>query len=59
MDEKKRNALAGWMILGLILVGLFGLFAGFLSLINEYDYIGTGLCLIASALAFGKVLKAY
>jgi hypothetical protein len=59
MDKKKRNALAGWMILGLILVGLFGLFAGFLSLINEYDYIGTGLCLIASALAFGKVLKAY
>ena len=57
--EQRNKALAGWMIFGLILVGIFGLFAGLLSFINEYNYLGTGLCLIASALAFGKVLEAY
>lgn len=59
MEEKKNKALAGCLVLGLIVVGLFGLFAGFLSFINEYDYVGTGLCLIAAALAFGKVLESY
>ena len=59
MEENKAKALAGWMIFFLIVVGVFGLFAAFLSFINEYNYIGSGLCLIASALAFSSVLKAY
>jgi len=59
MDKKQTTALAGWMILALILTGLLGLFTGFLSFINDYNYIGTGLCLIASALAFGTVLKMF
>ena len=59
MDKQQTNALAGWMVLALIVIGLLGLFTGILSFINEYDYIGTGLCLIASALAFGTVLKMY
>jgi len=57
--QEKNKTLAGWMVLGLIVVGIFGLFAGFLSFINEYNYLGTGLCLIASALAFGTVLRSY
>lgn len=59
MDERNAKTLAGWMIIGLIFVGIFGLVAGLFSFINEYDYVGTGLCLIASALAFGRVLKAF
>ena len=59
MDKKQTTTLAGWMILALILTGLLGLFTGFLSFINDYNYIGTGLCLIASALAFGTVLKMF
>lgn len=59
MDKKQTTALAGWMILALILTGLLGLFTGFLSFTNDYNYIGTGLCLIASALAFGTVLKMF
>lgn len=59
MEEKKNTRLAGWMVLGLIGIGICGLFAGFLSFINEYNYVGTGLCLIASAQAFGMVLRAY
>jgi uncharacterized membrane-anchored protein len=59
MDKQQNNALAGWMVIALIVIGLLGLFTGFLSFINEYNYIGTGLCLIASALAFGTVLKMY
>ena len=59
MDEKNSNKLVGWMVLGLIFVGIFGLVGGIFSFINEYDYVGTGLCLIASALAFGNMLKAY
>lgn len=59
MEEKNNKAVAGLMILGLIVIGVFGLFAGVLSLFNEYNYIGTGLCLIASVLAFGAVLKSY
>ena len=59
MKESKSTALAGWMMIGLIVVGVFGLFTAFLSFINEYDYVGTGLCLLASAFAFSSVLKAY
>ena len=47
------------MVLALIVIGLLGLFTGILSFINEYNYVGTGLCLIASALSFGTVLKMY
>jgi len=59
MEEKKTKALAGWMVICLIVVGVFGFFAAILSFINEYNYIGSGLCLIASAFAFSSVLKAY
>ena len=59
MEKNKNKTVAGLMILGLIVIGAFGLFAGVLSMFNEYNYLGTGLCLIASALAFGAVLKSY
>ena len=56
MNEKK---LAGWMMIALIIIGIFGLFTALLSFVNEYDYVGAGLCLLASGYAFSSVLKAY
>ncbi len=59
MEENKNKTMAGCLVVGLIAIGVFGVFAGVLSLFNEYNYLGTGLCLIASALAFGAALKYY
>lgn len=59
MDEKKPKLLAGWMMIGLIVIGILAIFGALLSLINEYDYVGMGLCLLAAAYAFGAVVNAY
>ena len=59
MEVNKTKTTARCLVLGLIVVGVFGLLAGALSLFNEYNYLGTGLCLIASALAFGAALKSF
>ena len=57
--EKTSRKIAGWMIIGLIVVGILGVLATFLSILNQYDYIGAGLCLLAAGYAFSAVLKAY
>lgn len=59
MDERKPRLLAGWMMIGMVVIGILGILGAFLSLLFENDYIGMGLCLLASAYAFGGVLKAY
>jgi len=59
MSENKPRLLAGWMMIGLIVVGILGILGAFLSLLFENDYIGMGLCLLAAAYAFGSVLNAY
>ena len=57
--ESRNKTVAGWMMLFLIAIGLLGIFTALLSFLNEYNYIGTGLCLLAAAYAFSSVLKAY
>ena len=59
MNMNNSKNVAGWMMIGLIAVGIFGLFAAVLSFVNEYNYVGTGLCLFASAYSFSSVLKAF
>ena len=59
MNINNSKNIAGWMIIGLIVVGILGLFTAVLSFVNEYNYIGAGICLIASAYAFSSVLKAF
>lgn len=54
----KGEQFGGLIILGSGLTGLFGLVGAFFSWVNEYDYVGMGLCLIASALAFGMAARA-
>jgi hypothetical protein len=58
MDEKRVGVWVGLCLFGGFLVGVFGLFAALLSLVNEYNYIGVGLCLLASAFAFGLIANA-
>ena len=58
MNEKRYGVWAGLSVLGGFVVGVFGLFAAMLSLFNEYDYVGVGLCLLASAFAFGLLANA-
>ncbi len=58
MDENRSPVWAGLSILGEFLVGIITLLAGLLAVFNEYDYIGAGLCFLASALAFGLLANA-
>ncbi len=58
MNESRSSVWAGLSILGGFLVGIIALLAGLLAVFNEYDYIGAGLCFLASALAFGLLANA-
>ena len=53
MKDNRNSIWAGLMILGGFAIGLIGFIAGFFAFINEYDYIGAGLCFLASAISFG------
>ncbi|MEJ2759849.1 MAG: hypothetical protein P8046_15335 [Anaerolineales bacterium] len=59
MNQKKPQLLAGWMMIALIVVGILGILGAILAMINEYDYVGMGLCLLAAAYSFGSVVKAF
>ena len=59
MDQNKSQRFAGWMMVGLTVTGTFGIIAALFAWLNEFDYIGVGICLLAAAYAFNGVLKAY
>lgn len=58
MDEKRAASWAGLSVIGGLLVGFVSLAAGVFAVINEIDYVGAGLCFLASALAFGFLANA-
>jgi hypothetical protein len=58
MSKKKGASSPGLSIIGGFIIGIAGFFAALLAVFNEYDYAGAGLCLIASALAFGLMSNA-
>ena len=58
MDEKRAASWAGLSVIGGILVGFVSLLAGVFAIMNEYDYVGGGLCFLASALAFSFLANA-
>lgn len=59
MDEKGLAiSTAGLSVIGGFLVGFVAFLAGLLSIFNEYDYVGAGLCFLAAALAFGMLTNA-
>ncbi len=54
-----RNSIwAGLIILGGFVVGVIAILAGLLAIINEFDYVGAGLCFLASAFAFGLLANS-
>ena len=58
MNDNRSSVWVGLSILGGFLVGIIALLTGLLAVFNEYDYIGAGLCFLASALAFGLLANA-
>ena len=58
MDEKRAERWAGLSVMGGYTVGVVGIFSGVFSIFNENDFVGAGLCFLASALAFGLIANA-
>jgi len=57
--EQTSRTIAGWMMIGLIVIGILGILAAILAMLSDLNFIGAGLCLLAAAYAFSAVLKAY
>ena len=58
MENKGNPVWAGLSVLGSLIAGLIGMLAGLLAILNEFDYIGAGLCFLASGLAFGLLANS-
>jgi len=56
--EPRSAASPGLAVIGCILVGISGLVAFMVAAAEHADYVGAGVCLIASALAFGSLANA-
>lgn len=57
--EQTSRTIAGWMMIGLIVIGILGILAAILAMLSDLNFIGAGLCLLAAAYALSAVLKAY
>jgi hypothetical protein len=55
---KSSPAVAGLAVFAGLIVGVVAFLAGILAVFNEYDYVGAGLCFLASAFAFGLLANA-
>jgi hypothetical protein len=53
MAEKRTPVWAGLSVIGGFIVGIIAFLAALLAIFNEYNYIGAGICFLASAVAFG------
>ena len=58
MEVNRGSIWAGLSVIGAFIVGILGILAGLLAVFNEYNYIGAGLCFLASAFAFGLIANA-
>lgn len=59
MGEKYSASLAaGLSVIGGFIVGVVAFLAGLLAVFNEYNYVGAGLCFLASGLVFGLLANA-
>ncbi|UCD98689.1 MAG: hypothetical protein JSV42_17350 [Chloroflexota bacterium] len=55
---KGNSVWAGLIVLSGFILGVIAFLAGVLAILNEYNYIGGGLCFLASALVFGLLANA-
>ena len=58
MDEKQFHKLAGYMVIGLVFVAVFGLITTVAAFVNANDFTGAGLGLVAMAISFSAILNA-
>jgi hypothetical protein len=58
MDEKRVSIAALLSMIGAFAIGISGFCAGALAVVNEYDYVGAGLCFLAAAFSFGLLANA-
>ena len=58
MAEKSNPVWAGLSVIGGFIVGIVAFLAGLLAVFNEFNYIGAGICFLASALAFGLLANS-
>ncbi len=52
------QSVAGLSVIGLFIIGIAGLTAALFAVVNDQNYLGAGVCLAASALAFGLLANA-
>ncbi|MFN2212334.1 MAG: hypothetical protein ACK2UM_04405 [Anaerolineales bacterium] len=53
MEDRYSPLWAGLTVIAGFVVGICSFLAGLLAIFNEYNYIGAGLCFLASAIIFG------
>ena len=58
MAGKSNPVWAGLIVIGGFIVGIVAFLAGLLAVFNEFNYIGAGLCFLASAIAFGLLANS-
>lgn len=58
METKSNPVWAGLSVIGGFIVGVVAFLAGLLAVVNEYNYVGAGLCFLAAALAFGLLANS-
>jgi hypothetical protein len=58
MEKKSNPVWAGLSVLGGFIIGIIAMLAGLLAVLNEFNYIGAGLCFLASAFAFGLLANS-
>lgn len=58
MSDKPAPVWAGLSVIGGFVVGIVAFLAGILAVLNEFNYIGAGLCFLAAALAFGLLANS-
>ena len=58
MSEKPAPVWAGLSVIGGFIVGTVAFLIGLLAVLNEYNYIGAGLCFLAAAFAFGLLANS-
>ncbi|MBL7220421.1 MAG: hypothetical protein ISS69_09925 [Phycisphaerae bacterium] len=57
-DPRKSSMIPGIVIVGCFVVGIAGLFGAVAAICDFKDSTGAGVCLIASAIAFGLAANA-
>ena len=56
--RNQSSIMAGLVVIAGSIVGIAAFLAAIMAVFDSYDYVGAGICLLASALAFGLLANA-